>query len=190
MQFSTPSGSVFGVDELATKIRAARSTKPVVGIADSMAASAGYYLLSQCSEAYCTPGGQVGSIGVYAAHEFIGKALDEAGIKIELISAGKYKVEGNPFEPLGDEARAEMQAMVDRYYAAFVSAVAKGRGVSADKVRSDFGQGRVLSAQDALAAGMVDGVMPFDAVVRKMAAASRQREAAKARAAVAIAGAI
>lgn len=169
MQFDTPGGSVFGVGELGAQILAARAQKPVIGIADSMAASAGYWLLSQCSEAFCTPGGMVGSIGVYGAHEDISKALDEAGVKVTLVSAGKYKVEGSPFAPLEDEAKAAMQESIDSYYAMFTKAVAKGRGVGIDQVRDGMGQGRVLQADEALKAGMIDGVATFDELVRKMA---------------------
>lgn len=189
MRFNSPGGSVFGVDELAAKIRAARATKPVVGIADSMAASAGYYLLSQCSQVYMTPGGMVGSIGVRMAHEDVSKAMEDAGIKVSFVYSGKYKVEGNPFEPLGDEARADMQAMSDSYYKAFVAAVAKGRGCGVDQVRDNMGQGRMLLADAALAAGMVDGVMTFEQVVAKMRTSARGGASARAaRAAADIAG--
>lgn len=183
MRFDTPGGAVFGIQELAEKIRSARAQKPIVGIADSMAASAGYWLLSQCSEAYLTPGGMVGSIGVYTAHQSIAEALKNEGIAITLISAGKYKTEGNPFEPLGDDARAETQAMVDTYHRMFTQAVAKGRGVPVDQVRSDMGEGRMLLADAAVKAGMVDGVKTFADVVagmRKKGRSSTARAAALA----------
>ena len=192
MQFSTPGGSVFGVQELGDKIRAARAKKPIVGIADSMAASAGYWLLSQCSEAYCTPGGMVGSIGVYTAHEDMSKALESAGVKITLVSAGKYKVEGSPFEPLGDEAKADTQARVDTYYRMFTQAVAKGRGVPVDQVRGGMGEGRMLMADAAMEAKMVDGVMTMDQLVGKMQRDARQPSGGRASllaAKVALAGA-
>lgn len=176
MQFDTPGGSVFGVSELGDMIRSARAQKPIIGIADSMAASAGYWLLSQCSEAYCTPGGMVGSIGVYGAHQDISKAMDEAGFKITLVSAGKFKTEGNPYEPLDENARAEMQKSIDGYYGMFTSAVAKGRGVPVDQVRSGMGEGRCLSANDALKASMIDGVMTFGDVVNKMARSQKAQQ--------------
>lgn len=184
MRFDTPGGSVFGIQETGDRIRAARSQKRIVGIADSMAASAGYWLLSQCSEAYITPGGMVGSIGVYTAHQNIGKALEAEGVQITLTHAGKYKTEGNPFEPLGEEAKAETQAMVDIYYRMFTQAVAKGRSVSVDQVRADMGEGRVLLADAAVKAGMVDGVRTFSEVVagmRKKGRTGSARAAAFAR---------
>ena len=168
MEFDTPGGSVFGVAELGDKIRAARGVKPIVGVANSMAASAGYWLMSQCGECYMTPGGQVGSIGVYTAHQDISKAMAEAGINMTLISAGKYKVEGNPFAPLDEEAAAFTQAGVEDYYTMFTGAVAKGRNAPVAAVRDGMGQGRCLGADAALAAGMVDGVMTFDQVAKKM----------------------
>jgi signal peptide peptidase SppA len=166
LEIDSPGGSVFGIAELGEQIRAAN--KPVVGIANSMAASAAYWLLAQCSEAYVTPGGMVGSIGVYTAHEDVSKAMEAAGIAVTLISAGKYKVEGAPFGPLSDEAKAYTQASVDNYYSMFTKAVAKGRKVPVDSVRNGMGQGRVLSADAALSENMVDGVATFAEVVSKM----------------------
>lgn len=180
MSFDSPGGSVFGIQELGDKIRSARAQKPIVGIADSMSASAAYWLLSQCGEAYVTPGGMVGSIGVYTAHENVSKALESEGIEITLISAGKYKVEGNPFQPLGDEARAETQAQIDTYYSMFTKAVAKGRGVPVDQVRGGMGEGRMLLADAALQAGMVDGVRTFADVVAGMRKKSRSSGARSA----------
>lgn len=182
MDFDTPGGSVFGVSELGDQIRAARAQKPLVGIANSMSASAGYWLMSQCSECYVTPGGQVGSIGVYMAHEDISKALEEAGINITLISAGKYKTEGSPFTSLEPDALAFLQASVDDYYAAFTSAVSKGRKVPVEQVRSGMGEGRVFGATQALASGMVDGIATFDQVVKKMMSSAKPARGRSARA--------
>lgn len=170
----SPGGSVYGVQELGDEIYQARKTKPVVAAVNSLSASAGYWLASQASEVYVTPGGEAGSIGVWMAHEDWSAALAEAGIKVTLISSGKNKVEGNPYEPLSDDAKAFLQSRTDEYYAAFTKAVARGRGVGIDAVRTGMGQGRVLGADAALAEKMVDGVRTFDEVVRQM-----RRNAAK-----------
>ena len=168
IDIDSPGGSVYGVEELANEIISSRSQKPIIGLANSLAASAAYWVGAACSELYVTPSGEVGSIGVWQAHEDWSKALDDAGVKTTLISAGKFKTEGNPYEPLGEDAQTFMQSRVDDYYSAFTKSVAKGRGISVEVVRKDFGQGRVYGAQQALSAGMVDGVMTFDDVVKKM----------------------
>ncbi len=150
--------------ELAAEIRA--SAKPVTAVANSLAASAAYWLGTAASEFFVTPGGEVGSIGVWMAHEDWSKAVEESGVAVTLISAGKFKVEGNPYEALTPEARDFMQSRTDDYYGAFTRDVAKGRNVSVDQVRSGMGQGRVLGATQAKAENMVDGIMTFDQVIR------------------------
>ncbi len=168
IDIDSPGGSVYGVAELAAEIVKARAQKPVVAVANSLAASAAYWIGCSAGEFYVTPGGEVGSIGVWQAHYDYSKALEEEGVKLTLISAGKFKVEGNPYVPLDPEAQAFMQSRVDDYYNAFIKAVAKGRGVSVADVRDGMGEGRVLGADAALAAKMVDGVATFDDVLAKM----------------------
>jgi signal peptide peptidase SppA len=179
LDIDSPGGSVYGVDELAAEIRA--SAKPVTAIANSLAASAAYWLGTAASEFFVTPGGEVGSIGVWMAHEDWSAALAAAGVSTTLISAGEFKVEGNPYGPLPADAKAFMQSRVDDYYGAFTRAVAKGRKVGVDDVRNGMGKGRVLGAAQAKASSMVDGVMTFDDVVRhvsrSIAPPARQRNA-------------
>lgn len=174
LDVDSPGGSVYGVSELAAEIRA--SKKPVYGIANSLAASAGYWLLSQCVEAYVTPGGEVGSIGVWQAHEDWSKALEAAGVNVTLISAGKYKTEGHPYGPLSDESKDFMQSRTNEYYGAFTRDVAKGRNVNVEQVRTGMGEGRVYGADQARASGMVDGVMTFDQLVRRIQGSNTRRQ--------------
>jgi len=115
----------------------------------------------------------VGSIGVWQAHFDYSKALEDEGVKTTLVSAGKFKVEGNPYVPLDPQAQAFMQSRVDDYYNAFIQSVAVGRGVSVDDVRNGMGEGRVLGADAALAQRMVDGIASFDDVLARMQAKVR-----------------
>ena len=173
IDIDSPGGSVYGVAELAEDILSASSQKPVIAIANSLAASAAYWIGCSASEFYVTPGGEVGSIGVWQAHQDYSRAMDEAGVKTTLISAGKFKVEGNPYTPLDEEAQAFMQSRVDDYYGAFTKAVARGRGVPISQVRDGMGQGRVLGADAALTHQMVDGVATLDDLISKMRRAGK-----------------
>jgi len=164
----SPGGTVSGVPELADEIFKGRDVKSIIGVANAASASAAYYLLSQCSELVVTPSGQVGSIGVFAAHEDISKATEMQGVRVSLVSAGKYKTEANPFEPLSDEARASLQTMVNGYYDLFVKAVARGRGVSVNDVRNGFGEGRMVMAQDAVTQKMADRVATLDQTLARL----------------------
>lgn len=177
----SPGGAVSGISELAAEIREARGKKPIIAHANSLAASAAYYIASAADEIVVTPGGQVGSIGVFASHQDVSAALENEGVKITLISAGEHKVEANPYEPLTDEARATMQSMVDQYYDDFVSAVASGRGVTNADVLERYGQGRVFTAKDALGRGMVDRIESFDQTISRLRAGEPRRSGFAAR---------
>lgn len=77
-----------------------------MAVSSGMAASAAYYLASQADEIVVSNSSGAGSVGVYVAHIDASEYEKNIGIKTTLISAGKYKTEGNPFEPLTEEARA------------------------------------------------------------------------------------
>lgn len=166
---NSPGGSVGGVIELANGIYKARGQKPVVAIANHLAASAAYWIATAADELVVTPSGEVGSIGVFAAHLDQSKALEDAGLKVSLISAGKYKTEANPYEPLSEEARANIQARVDDYYDMFTKAVARHRGVNVSDVRGGFGEGRVVGAQEAVKLGMADRVGTLIETIQRLA---------------------
>lgn len=174
LDVDSPGGTVTGVDELSAEIYRARGQKPIVAIASPMAASAAYYIASAADELAVTPTGEVGSIGVFAAHQDMSRLMDRMGVTMSLISAGKYKTEGNPWEPLTEEARAAIQDRVNDYYGMFVEAVARNRNVSSTKVREGFGEGRVVGAKQALDMGMVDRVATMDEVMQDMMRRSRR----------------
>jgi signal peptide peptidase SppA len=176
----SPGGQVSGIEELASEIYEARGQKPIVAVANGLAASAAYWLASAAEELAVTPSGEVGSIGVFAIHEDFSAALEKAGIDINLIFAGKYKGEGNPFEPLGEEAREAIQARVDEYYDMFISAVARNRGVKRSDARNGFGQGRVAGAREAVSLGMADRVATLDETVNRLLGGRRGRSTNKA----------
>jgi capsid assembly protease len=176
LDFDSPGGTVDLVPETAAEIRAATKVKPVVGVANAMAASAAYWLLTACSEAVCTPSGEVGSVGVYSAHQDMSEMMRQKGVKTTFISAGKYKTTGNMFEPLSDEAKAKIQDDVDAVYEDFVGAVAKNRGVSVQDVIDNYGEGWTLQARAALKAGMVDSVETIDQVVSRLQATVEARD--------------
>ena len=169
LDVDSPGGTVSGTPETAAAVRRASEAKPVVAVANSLAASAAYWIASQASSLAVAPSGDVGSIGVISAHIDRSKMLDDMGLRVTVVSAGKYKAEGNPFAPLSDEAKANMQARVDEAYADFIRDVAAGRRVSQQKAREEFGQGRVVSARRAVELGMADRVATLPEVLAGLA---------------------
>jgi len=176
----SPGGTVSGVEELSAEIYNARGTKPIVAVANSLAASAAYWIATAADELAVTPTGEVGSIGVLAAHEDDSAFYEAQGIKTTLVSAGKYKGEANRYEPLSEEARAYLQERVNDYYDLFVRAVARNRGVGAQAVREGFGEGRVVGAKQAKALNMVDRIATLDETIERLQRGRRSRAQAQA----------
>lgn len=181
LDVDSPGGSVGLVPEAAADVRAAREIKPVYAVANTDCCSGAYYIASQAQELFATPSATVGSIGVYYLHVDWSQMDENDGLVFTYIYAGKHKVDGNPHEPLSDEVRAEWQADADKLYEQFLTDVADGRGVSAAKVKADYGEGRVLLAQDALAAGMVDGVETLQTIIARALTEATSSSGASAR---------
>ena len=179
LNIDSPGGSVYGVPELGEKIRGYRDAgKPIYAVANATAFSAAYWIGSQAKKLFVIPSGKVGSIGVWSAHVDVSKWEEDQGVKTTLVHAGKYKVEGHPWAPLDEEARAEMQRSVDHYYGMFLDAAAAGRGVKTSEVRDNYGQGRLIEAPRAVELGMVDGIATLDEVIAGLLKTDRDRQAA------------
>ena len=184
LDVDSPGGAVTGTMETAAAVREAASKKKVVAVVDSLAASAAYWIASQASKIVATPSADVGSIGVYSVHNDYSAMLRNAGIGTTIVksSGSPYKAEGNPYEPLSDEAKAYAQSRVDESHGNFVRDVAQGRGATQTAVRDTYGQGRVVDARKGVSLGMVDEVGDMNSVLTsllgvKQAKAFRKRAA-------------
>ena len=165
LDVDSPGGLVDQVPETAAAIRAGRDIKPIAAVANTTAASAAYWLASQANELFVTPSGQVGSIGVYRAHVDRSGFEEQRGVRTTLISAGKFKTDGNPYEPLSDSAREHAQASVDYTYGQFLDDVAAGRDDTLAAVAAGYGEGRMLDPEPAVAAGLADGIQTLSATI-------------------------
>ena len=136
--------------------------KPVVSYSGSTMASAAYWLGSSAGRILAGKTAIVGSIGVVMTHVERSKQLADNGVKATVIRSGKYKQMANSVEPLSDEAKAELQALVDDLNQMFEATVAQNLGVSQKQVHEKMGQGREFLGAKAQAAGLVHGISNFD----------------------------
>ena len=192
LDIDSPGGSATGIPELAAEIRAARGTKPIVAVANYVMASGAYWLAAQADEIVASKSALVGSIGVYGVHEDQSERDAKDGVKVTMVSAGKFKTEANPHEPLSAEATEHMQAFVDENYEWFVGDVAAGRRVSFNEVLHGFGEGRVVTAPSAVELGMVDSIGTLEETLARVVSDVRQpaRRGARANEFAADAGAV
>lgn len=156
-------GEAAGCFECSADIKRLAGGKPTMSVIDSNAYSAAYAMAAGTDRIISTPSGGAGSIGVVVMHVSMEKMLDEMGIKVTFIHAGKHKVDGNPYEDLPEDVRADIQKNIDKSYAAFVGVVAKGRRMDEKAVRAT--EARTYRADDALSLGLIDAVAsPSEAV--------------------------
>ncbi|WP_054073905.1 S49 family peptidase [Comamonas testosteroni] len=166
--YDTPGGEVSGAFEYGQRIFDMRGRKPIVAIADGMAASAGYLGASAADEVVITSTGYAGSIGVVMRHVDFSRALANEGIQVTHIFAGSHKVDGNPYEPLPVAVREHLQADIESLYTMFVQAVSKHRGLSEQAIR-DTGAA-VFRGQAAITAGLASRISTTDALITELSA--------------------
>lgn len=167
MVFDSPGGEAQGAFDLAERIRQIdMELKPVFSAVADNALSAGYLLASAGREISVTRTGMTGSVGVVLTHIDMSKALAEDGLKITLIFAGDKKVDGNYYEPLPGNVKAELQAEVDKFYNLFVNAVSINMDLSAEQIIKT--QAGVYLGNESLDVGFATRIETPDALIQRL----------------------
>ncbi len=152
-------GEVAGVFDLADRIRAIRGTKPVWAFVAEHAFSAGYALASQADRILLPRTGAVGSIGVVVMHADLSGQLDQDGVRVTLIHSGQHKVDGNPYEPLPENVRNNIQREIDVLRFLFAETVAAGRAGRLSQEAALATEAATYRGADAVSAGLADEVI-------------------------------
>lgn len=156
----SPGGEAAGVWDLVDQIAAGVKKKPVMALADGMAASAAYAIASAATEIYATQGSNVGSIGVIASHLDQSEYDKAMGLKVTHIFAGAHKADFSPHAPLTEGATSEIVKLVDDAYQLFVSKVAAARDLSEEAVRAT--EARLFTTAEAQSLKLIDGVRTLE----------------------------
>ena len=159
----SPGGEVAGCFDLADYIYSIRGKKKITAFVNDLAASACYAIASQCDEILISQTGRAGSIGVIMAHTNIKEALEKQGREITLIFSGDHKADGNPYEALPVEVRAQFQTECTEAHQQFAEKVARGRGLSVEDVLKT--EARIYSGQAAIDNGLADKIMSSHEII-------------------------
>lgn len=159
LDIDSPGGAVSGLKALADEIAAADAVKPVFAHASGVGAlSAAYWAGAGARRFTIEHTARGGSIGVLAMVEDTSAAAEKAGVKVHAVRFGKFKGEGMPGVPVSEATIGHLQEWVDAVGGMFVQAVAAGRGLDADHVRTEIAIGRAWSAEQAVALKLFDAV--------------------------------
>jgi protease-4 len=156
LRIDSPGGTVGDSQEIhSALLRLREKGCKVVASFGNISASGGVYIGVAAEQIVANPGTITGSIGVILRGNNLSKLLERVGISFETVKSGLYKDILSPDRALTEGERELLQSLIDSSYAQFVDAVASGRGLSPDTVRS-FADGRVFSGAQAKELGLVD----------------------------------
>ncbi|MCY4441101.1 MAG: signal peptide peptidase SppA [Deltaproteobacteria bacterium] len=158
------------IQELRDAIRTfRRSGKPAYAFAESFGefgpGNGAFYLAAAFEKIYLLPSGDVGLTGLLAQSYFLKGALDKLDVKYSLEQREEYKGIKEMFAEDGFTAaqRAALTRILESLTEQLTAGIAGGRGLSHAAV-GDLMLRAPFSAQDALAAKLVDGLHYRDEV--------------------------
>jgi len=152
----SPGGEVAGCFEVTDFIYENRDQKPMRSFSADHAYSAAYAIYSATGKGngIVSRSGGVGSVGVVTMHVDQSEALNQRGIKVTYIFAGKHKVDGNSFEPLPKEVKTRIEKRIEKLYSVFTTTVARNRGMDEQAVRDT--EALTYDAEDGIGVGFAD----------------------------------
>lgn len=158
VRINSPGGTVGTSQEIHQAIQSLRRRGlPVVAALGDVAASGGVYVAVAADKIVSNPGTLTGSIGVILKANNLRALYQKLGVESEVVKSGPYKDILSTFRPLTEQERALLQELIDDTYNQFVQAVAAGRNLPEEHVRS-FADGRIFTGRQAKELGLVDEI--------------------------------
>ncbi len=163
LYINTPGGSIYETDDVYLKLLEYKETgRPIYAYMAQTAASGGYYIACAADKVYCNRNTLTGSIGViYGTFLDLSEFLAKYGVRTNTFTSGDNKSMGSSYEPMTEQQKAIFQSIVDEAYEQFVDVVATGRKMQKGAVYP-IADGRVYTAKQALSAGLVDEIAPYE----------------------------
>lgn len=155
LRINSPGGAVGPSQDIYTAVMKLKKKKPIVASMGALAASGGLYSAVGASKIFAQPGTLTGSIGVIMQLPNFTKIAEKVGFEMVTVKSGKFKDVGNSFREMTPEDRAFLEATIARVQDDFVKAVATGRNLSEQQVRT-FADGRVIVGSQAKELKLID----------------------------------
>jgi signal peptide peptidase SppA len=169
IDWDSPGGPSKGVSGPTNTIKQlSASGIPIHSHTSGVMMSGAMWIASASERISASTDGEVGSIGVLAIHKDITKALEESGVKVTILRAGKYKALVNPYEKLSDTAKQLIDKKLSITYNNFIGEVASNRKLDEEFVRSNAAEGKEFTADEGKAVKLIDNVLSFDEAVNAL----------------------
>lgn len=170
LRVDTPGGGVTASDLMYHELKRFRKDRkiPVYVSMQTVAASGGYYVSMGADKIYATPTTLTGSIGVIGTFPEAKGLMGKIGLDVNAIKSGGNKDAGAFYREMSEEDRQLYQAIIDDYFNQFLSIVLENRTDVAEDEMAKAADGRVYTATQAQAAGLIDGIMYLEEVIEKV----------------------
>lgn len=180
LRINSPGGSVAATDAMYHNLQKfKRKTKvPVVACMLDLACSGGYYLACGSDGMIAQPSCVTGSIGTIMQTVSVAGTMRMIGVEAVAIKSGKMKDIASPLHKLRDEERQLLEGIINDFYEQFLDVVEAGRPEMDPSKLRQLADGRVYTAQQAKAAGLIDRIGYADDAVKwakKLAAVEKAR---------------
>jgi protease-4 len=171
LRINSPGGSALASDRMWAAARDLAEAKPLIASVGDMAASGGYYIASAADEILAHPNSLVGSIGVVGGKLNVAPLTEKLGVSTVVLQRGARAAWSTPVRGLTVTERQAFEALLRDTYERFIDRVATGRNMERAEVLA-AAEGRVMSAQDGQALGLIDELGGLsEALARARAAA-------------------
>ncbi|MFV1620474.1 S49 family peptidase [Phaeobacter sp. JH20_26] len=172
--FDTPGGAVVGVQGAVEAVKACAAVKPVHAFVYPLAASAGYWLASQCTEIIVSPGAWVGSVGTMMnSNQPVQSGT--SGYQDYILTSHHAGAKRPDLST--DEGRALALDRLNAMEADFHAAVSEGRGIPVEDLKVSLSRsgntahgGDVFWGNDAVERGLADGLEDISTFIARVSA--------------------
>lgn len=163
LRIDSPGGTVSASDQIWREIQTVLrpKQKPIIASMGSLSASGGYYIAAAADQIVAEPTTLTGSIGVIMEFPQLAKLMEKVGVDFATITSGEWKDTGSMYRPMTPKERQRWNDLVDQTYQRFIRIVAQGRKLPLSEVK-EVADGKVLTAQEALTAKLVDKIGYLD----------------------------
>ena len=179
LRINSPGGTVTGSDiiyDSLLRFKAAYDVPILVQMLD-VAASGGYYAALAADEIVASPTSVTGSIGVIFTSVSLEGLMNKVGVSNQTVASGAMKDIGSPLRTMTPAERQVLESLIGDLQQRFVSLVRERRPHLTDQMNADMVDGRVFSAQQALAGGLVDNIGYLDGTIERAKLLAGLREA-------------
>ena len=159
LHINSPGGAVAGLFDCCDYIKS--FDKPINAYISGMACSAAYAIATSCDKVYSQQDAETGCCGCYA-HP-MENDFEKMGL-LHRVFRSKNAPRKNLSVITNEEEAEKFQASIDAMGEKYLQYVADCRGVSLEDAEKTFGQGASVSAEYALANGMIDGICSIEEV--------------------------